>query len=116
MITTSMIAVTAANAVTDSNRMPARSAHQREKSFRTATEAKGFKAKFEHDSREHSFTDPRDGKVTFLDAATRYIGVPLTDVSAWLGHRDVNVTYQTYSHLIPDAWERGRAALEALAA
>src|SRR5258708_36478564 len=46
---------------------------QKEKSFRTKGEADGFKIKFEHDSREHSFVDPRDGKTTFLEAATRYI-------------------------------------------
>jgi hypothetical protein len=31
---------------------------QRERSFRSKREADEFNAKFEHDSREHSFTDP----------------------------------------------------------
>lgn len=39
--------------------------------------------------------------------------VPLSDVSKWLGHRDFNITFNTYGHLLPDAWDRGRAALEA---
>ena len=39
--------------------------------------------------------------------------VPISDLAAWLGHRDINVTYGTYGHLVPDAWDRGRAALEA---
>lgn len=40
-------------------------------------------------------------------------GVPLTAVSARLGHSDVNVTARTYSHMLPDddaraadAWEK----------
>jgi hypothetical protein len=42
---------------------------QRERSFTTQREAKEFKAKFEHDSRDHSFTDPRDGKITVAEYA-----------------------------------------------
>lgn len=42
-------------------------------------------------------------------------GVPITDVSRWLGHRDVNITYATYSHLLPDSWDRARAALDSIA-
>jgi integrase len=40
-------------------------------------------------------------------------GLPITTVADWLGHQTVNVTFQIYSHLLPDAWEQGRAALEA---
>lgn len=39
--------------------------------------------------------------------------VPITDVSKWLGHRSIEVTYSTYCHLLPDAAESARAALEA---
>jgi integrase len=39
-------------------------------------------------------------------------GVPITDVSKWLGHRDINVTHQIYSHLVPESWDRAREALE----
>jgi integrase len=28
---------------------------------------------------------------------------PITDVSEWLGHRDINITYAVYSHLLPDS-------------
>lgn len=38
--------------------------------------------------------------------------VPITDLAAWLGHRDINVTYAIYSHLLPDSWTRGREALD----
>lgn len=37
--------------------------------------------------------------------------VPITDVSAWLGgHRDINVTYATYFHLLPDMDARAAGA------
>jgi integrase len=39
-------------------------------------------------------------------------GVPITDVAAWVGHRDIRVTYAIYGHLLPDSWTRGREALE----
>lgn len=41
-------------------------------------------------------------------------GVPITDVSKWLGHRDINVTHQIYSHLVPESWDRARDALEGI--
>jgi integrase len=41
-------------------------------------------------------------------------GVALTDVSRWIGHRDVNVTAQVYAHCLPDAWERARAVLDSI--
>jgi integrase len=48
-----------------------------------------------------------------LYGSTLLAGVPLTDVSTWLGHR---ATSQIYSHLLPSSWDRGRTALESLAA
>jgi integrase len=30
-------------------------------------------------------------------------GVPITDVAQWLGHRDINITYATYGHLVPSS-------------
>ncbi|WP_063746587.1 tyrosine-type recombinase/integrase [Catenuloplanes japonicus] len=39
-------------------------------------------------------------------------GVPITDVSVWLGHSNVEITYAYYGHLMPDAPERGRAAID----
>ncbi|HEY2577890.1 MAG TPA: site-specific integrase [Streptosporangiaceae bacterium] len=40
-------------------------------------------------------------------------GVPITDVAKWLGHRDINETYRTYGHLVPNAADRAVAALDA---
>jgi Phage integrase family len=38
--------------------------------------------------------------------------VPISDLAAWLGHRSINVTYQIYGHLVPDAAGRAVAALD----
>lgn len=40
-------------------------------------------------------------------------GVPITDVSRWLGHQSIQITYGIYGHLVPESWERARAALDA---
>jgi integrase len=40
-------------------------------------------------------------------------GVPITDVSRWLGHTSIEVTHQTYGHLVPANVNRARAALDA---
>ncbi|MEV0442508.1 tyrosine-type recombinase/integrase [Streptomyces spectabilis] len=39
-------------------------------------------------------------------------GVSLLEVSRWLGHRSIRVTADTYGHLVPDSWNRGRKAME----
>jgi integrase len=41
-------------------------------------------------------------------------GVPITDVSRWLGHRSLTLTYATYSHLMPASEDTARRALEAV--
>jgi integrase len=38
--------------------------------------------------------------------------VPLGDVAAWLGHQDVNTTYATYRHMLPEAPGRATAVLD----
>ena len=39
-------------------------------------------------------------------------GVPITEVSRWLGHKSIEVTHQIYGHLVPASWERARAVLD----
>ena len=39
--------------------------------------------------------------------------VPITDVAVWLGHRNINVTYATYGHLVPSAAGRALDVLNA---
>jgi integrase len=39
--------------------------------------------------------------------------IPITDVARWLGHKDINETYRTYGHLVPNAAGRAVSALDA---
>jgi site-specific recombinase XerD len=39
-------------------------------------------------------------------------GIPITEVSRWLGHRSIEVTHQIYGHLVPTSWERARTVLD----
>jgi hypothetical protein len=40
-------------------------------------------------------------------------GVPITDVSRWLGRRSVDTTARVYAPFLPDSFERGRDVLDA---
>ncbi|MFF0263076.1 tyrosine-type recombinase/integrase [Streptomyces microflavus] len=39
-------------------------------------------------------------------------GVPIHEVSRWLGHRSVKTTVDIYGHLLPGAWDRCRDVLQ----
>jgi integrase len=38
-------------------------------------------------------------------------GIPITEVSRWLGHKSIEVTHQIYGHLVPSSFDRARTAL-----
>ena len=40
-------------------------------------------------------------------------GIDITEVARFLGHKDINETYRTYGHLLPNANEKAIAALDA---
>jgi integrase len=40
-------------------------------------------------------------------------GIPITEVSRWLGHNSIEVTHQIYGHLAPSSLDRARTALDA---
>jgi integrase len=40
-------------------------------------------------------------------------GIPITEVSRWLGHKSIEVTHQIYGNLVPFSFERARSALDA---
>lgn len=40
-------------------------------------------------------------------------GVPITDVAEWLGHKNIQVTFAIYGHLVPSAVGKARAVLDA---
>ena len=58
-----------------------------------------------------SFT-PHSLRHAFVSALLSH-GVPITDVAAWLGHRNINVTYAIYGHLVPSSLGRAQEALNA---
>lgn len=39
-------------------------------------------------------------------------GIPITDVSKWLGHQNIQITYGIYGHLTPSSFERAREVLD----
>jgi integrase len=38
--------------------------------------------------------------------------VPITDVSRWLGHANIQTTFAIYWHLVPSSWDAAKAALD----
>lgn len=38
-------------------------------------------------------------------------GIPIHEVSRWLGHRSIKVTVDIYGHLVPRAWHRCRVVI-----
>jgi integrase len=40
-------------------------------------------------------------------------GIPITEVSRWLGRKSIEVTHQIYGHLVPSSFGRARAAIDA---
>lgn len=61
-----------------------------------------------------------DGKAKYTPRSLRHFfastalanGVPIHEVSRWLGHRSVKTTVDIYGHLLPSAWERCREILQ----
>ena len=57
-----------------------------------------------------SFT-PHDLRHVFASVALAN-GIPVTDVSRYLGHRSVDMTFRIYSHFIPSSFETARKVLD----
>jgi integrase len=70
--------------------------------FRRFVPKAGIPAAFHPHSLRHVFASVMLGQ-----------GVDITEVAKWLGHRDINVTYSIYGHLMPSAADRAVAALDA---
>ncbi len=70
--------------------------------FTNAASAAGVPAGFTPHSLRHAYASALLAQM-----------VPITDVGKWLGHRNINVTYATYGHLVPSAAGRAVAALDA---
>ncbi len=41
-------------------------------------------------------------------------GIPITEVSRWLGHKSIEDTHQIYGHLVPSSFDRARTAIDAV--
>ncbi|GAB4588676.1 tyrosine-type recombinase/integrase [Nocardia sp. IFM 10818] len=39
-------------------------------------------------------------------------GIPIHEVSAWLGHKSIKTTADIYGHLVPGAWDRCRSVMQ----
>ena len=70
--------------------------------FHGAAKSAGIPVGFRPHSLRHAFA-----------SALLSRGVPITDVARWMGHRDIRETYNTYSHFMPEAEDRGVAVLDA---
>ena len=70
--------------------------------FKSAAKDAGVVRGFRPHSLRHAFAS------TLLSRS-----VPITDVARWLGHRDINETYRTYSHFMPEAEDRAVSTLDA---
>jgi integrase len=70
--------------------------------FRKAARDAGVPAGFRPHSLRHAFA-----------SALLSRGVPITDVARWLGHKNINETYLTYSHFMPEAEDRAVSTLDA---
>ncbi|MEU1390705.1 MULTISPECIES: tyrosine-type recombinase/integrase [unclassified Nonomuraea] len=40
-------------------------------------------------------------------------GIPITDVSRWIGHKNINITYAIYGHLVDESWDRALDVMQA---
>jgi hypothetical protein len=72
-----------------------------ERRFRLGREKAGLPPEF----------TPRSLRHVFASVALAN-GVPITDISRWLGHRNINTTYAIYGHLVPSSWDAARAVLD----
>jgi integrase len=69
--------------------------------FNAAREKAGIPAGFTPHSLRHVFAS-----VALAN------GIPITDVSRWLGHASIQMTFGIYGHLIPASWDNARAVLD----
>jgi hypothetical protein len=52
-----------------------------------------------------------DLRHTFASTALAQ-GVPISEVSRWLGHKSITTTVDLYGHLVPEAADRARDAID----
>jgi len=72
------------------------------RAFQREAKKAGIPAAFTPHSLRHAFV-----------SALLTRGVAITDVARWVGHRDINITYKVYGHLIPSAAAKAVSVLDA---
>ena len=48
---------------------------------------------------------PHSVRHCYASASSLACGIPITEVSRWLGHKSIEVTHQIYGHLVPTSWD-----------
>ncbi|MFJ5045598.1 tyrosine-type recombinase/integrase [Streptomyces sp. NPDC088719] len=48
----------------------------------------------------------------FFASTALAAGIPIHEVSRWLGHKSITTTVDIYGHLVPEAWDRCRAIMQ----
>lgn len=48
----------------------------------------------------------------FFASTALAAGIPIHEVSRWLGHKSIKTTVDIYGHLVPEAWDRCRAIMQ----
>ncbi len=61
-----------------------------------------------------------DGKAKYTPGSLRHFfastalaaGIPIHEVSRWLGHKSIKTTVDIYGHLVPESWDRCRDIMQ----
>ncbi|MFD9973916.1 tyrosine-type recombinase/integrase [Streptomyces sp. NPDC059017] len=48
----------------------------------------------------------------FFASTALAAGIPIHEVSRWLGHRSIKTTVDVYGHLVPASWDRCRTIMQ----
>jgi integrase len=91
----------------------------RERGKNTMPTATTYAYHFKKALKEASITKP-DGSPKYTPHGLRHFfastalahGIPIHEVSRWLGHRSIKTTVDVYGHLVPASWDRCRAVMQ----
>ncbi|MCZ0975919.1 tyrosine-type recombinase/integrase [Streptomyces albulus] len=53
-----------------------------------------------------------DGLRHFFASTALAHGIPIHEVSRWLGHKSIKTTVDVYGHLVPASWDRCRTVMQ----
>ncbi|MFD4569205.1 tyrosine-type recombinase/integrase [Streptomyces sp. NPDC058467] len=64
-----------------------------------------------HQARRQPEVHPHGLRHFFASTALAH-GIPIHEVSRWLGHRSIKTTVDVYGHLVPVSWDRCRTIMQ----